>query len=197
MYLYGASGHAKVILEILELMQIPVNGLFDDNSDIHSILGYPVMQFQEADIQEIDKLIISIGLNKRRMEIAARLHVPFGYAIHPNASISTRSEIGIGSVIMAGVTLNSSTCIGKHSIINTNASVDHDCIVGDFVHISPNVTLCGGVTVDEGTHIGAGTVIIPGVKIGKWSIIGAGSVIIHDVPDNVTIVGNPGRDIHQ
>jgi len=31
------------------------------------------------------------------------------------------------------------------------------------------------------------------IKIGKWATIGAGAVIIKDVPDGVTVVGNPGR----
>ena len=42
---------------------------------------------------------------------------------------------------------------------------------------------------------GASAFIIPGIKIGKWATIGAGTVVIHDVPDNVTIVGNPGKII--
>ena len=45
----------------------------------------------------------------------------------------------------------------------------------------------------EGTHIGAGATIIPGITIGRWVTVGAGAVIIKDVPDNVTIVGNPGK----
>ena len=31
MYLYGASGHAKVIIDILEANQIKIEGLIDDN----------------------------------------------------------------------------------------------------------------------------------------------------------------------
>ena len=80
-------------------------------------------------------------------------------------------------------------------IINTKASIDHDCIIEDFVHISPGAILCGNVQVGELSWIGAGSVIIQGIKIGKNVIIGAGTVVIHDVPDNVTIVGNPGKII--
>lgn len=66
---------------------------------------------------------------------------------------------------------------------------------GYIVRIEPNASIAGGVTVGEGTHIGIGASVIPGIKIGKWCTIGAGAVIIKDVPDRVTVVGIPGREI--
>jgi acetyltransferase EpsM len=65
--------------------------------------------------------------------------------------------------------------------------------LGNYVHVSPNATLCGDVNIGEGAHIGTGAIVIPGIKIGEWVTIGAGAVIIKDVPDKVTVVGNPGR----
>ena len=53
MYLYGASGHAKVIVEILEENGIKVHGLFDDNSDIKSLLNYSVLG--SSDLKKNDR----------------------------------------------------------------------------------------------------------------------------------------------
>lgn len=195
MYLYGASGHGKVIIEILEKAGIAVEGIFDDNKAITELLGYSVAPFPANFNKEKDQLIISIGNNSIRRKICTTLAVTYGVALHPFTSISSRSTIGEGSVAMAGVVINADVVIGKHCIINTNASVDHDCRLGDFVHISPNAALCGNVTVGEGTHIGAGAVIIPGVTIGKWCHIGAGAVVIRDIPDYATAVGNPSKNI--
>ena len=195
MYLYGASGHAKVIIEILEKNNIEVKGIFDDNESITSLFDYNVYSYPNGFDPLHHEMIISIGNNSIRKKIAAEKDVNYGTAIHPFTSISGRSQIGNGTVIMAGVVINSEAAIGKHCIVNTNASIDHECIVEDFVHISPNAALCGNVTVGEGTHIGAGTVVIPGVTIGKWCNIGAGSVVIRDVPDYTTAVGNPSRII--
>lgn len=195
MYLYGASGHAKVIIEILEKNNIPVKGIFDDNKNITALFNYNVNAYPAGFDPLHDKMIISIGNNSIRKQIASSIDVNFETAIHPFTSISSRSKIGAGTVVMAGVTINAEAIIGKHCIVNTNASIDHECIIEDFVNISPNAALCGNVTVGEGTHIGAGTVVIPGVKIGKWCNIGAGSVVIRDVPDNTTAVGNPSRII--
>lgn len=196
MYLFGASGHAKVIIEILEATGVKVLGLFDDDSSIKSLMNLTVYNpVLHKSIMCNDDFIISVGNNITRRNITQRFSLTYNNAIHPSSVLSERIEIGIGNVIMPRAVVNVGSSLGNHVIINTSASVDHDCLLGDFVHISPNVALCGGVSVGEGTHIGAGSVVIPGVKIGSWCTIGAGSVIIKDIPDNCTVVGNPGRII--
>ncbi len=191
MYLYGASGHAKVIIDILKANHIEIEGLVDDNPNINELLGYPVFHGRE----DISPLIISIGDNKIRQMIAHKLNVEFGTAIHPSAMISPYAIVREGSVIMQGAVVQSCACIGKHCIVNTGVSVDHECVIGDYVHISPHSTLCGNVHVGEGCWIGAGTTVLPGVKVGKWSVIGAGSVVAKDIPDGVLAVGNRCKTI--
>ncbi|WP_400261999.1 acetyltransferase [Sphingobacterium sp. SG20118] len=193
MYLFGASGHGKVIAEIAESNNLVVDGFFDTDFNKTKVLEYPV--FHEVPSRKVE-IIIAIGNNKVRKDIVNE-YVNFEYAklIHARSHISKRTSIGLGTVIMAGVTVNVDVHIGEHCIINTNASVDHDCVIADFVHISPNVALAGNVMVGEGTHVGIGAVVIQGVKIGAWCTIGAGAVIIKDIPDGCTVVGNPGKVI--
>lgn len=191
--IYGASGHSKVIIEILEDRGEIINELYDDDEAKEMLFDYKITNNPGIFKRKGINWIIGIGDNQTRQKIAASHFLEYGLAIDKGAFISKRTEIGAGTVIMPGVSVNSSTIMGKHIIINTNSSVDHDCIISDFVHISPNTTLCGGIVVGEGTHIGAGAVIIPGIKVGKWATIGAGAVIIKDVPDYSTVVGNPGR----
>ena len=195
-YLYGASGHGKVVIEIAEILDLPIAGLVDANPAICKLLGYPVST--ELPVGENARFVISIGNNRARKKIATELKaIQFETLIHPNSNVSRRASIGKGTVLMAGVTINAETAIGIHCIINTNASVDHDCIIGDSVHISPNAALAGNVTVGEGTHIGIGACIIQDVTIGKWCTIGAGTVVLGDIPEGTTVVGNPGRIIKQ
>lgn len=195
MYLYGASGHAKVVIDILNSKGIKILGLFDDNPEIKSLLNFSVVGGFSANALKDNSLIITIGVNSTRRKIVYSLPVSVNYGIGIDASaiISNFAIIGNGTVIMQGAIVQSSTVIGKHCIVNTHASVDHDCIIEDFVHISPNSCLCGGVYIGEGTQVGAGSVIVPGIKVGKWSIVGAGSVVLKDVPDNVLVLGNPAR----
>ncbi len=195
MILFGASGHAKVIIDILEKQDIDVDFLIDANPYIKSLQGYSVKLEANYLPNEEDEVIISIGSNKIRKQLAEKLMMNFGWAIHPSVILGDEVSIGVGTVVMAGAVINSSTEIGNHAIVNTAASIDHDCQLEDYVHVSPNATLCGTIKVGEGTHIGAGATIIPNLTIGKWCTIGAGTVVIQDVPDYGVVVGNPGKII--
>lgn len=196
MIVYGASGHGKVIIEILES-----NGITDievwDDAEKPPMWQYEVRKPFSSANEEENKAVIGIGVNATRKKVAEKLEgkIAFVRAIHADTRISKRATIGEGTVIMAGATVNADTEIGKHCIVNTNASIDHDCKLGDYVHVSPNATLSGDVHIGEGTHFGSGAVAIQGIRIGKWCTIGAGAVIIKDIPDYATAVGNPARVI--
>lgn len=193
--LYGASGHCKVIIDILRSRAIKIKAILDDNSKTTSILDIKVEHSKNFDLNKEDNVILSIGNNKVRKKLSNLLKVNFTTAIHPNAIISEFSQIDEGTVIMAGAIINPNSKIGKHCIINTGSVIEHDCIIYDFSHISPNASLAGGVEVGEGSQIGIGAVVIQGIKIGKWTTIGAGAVIIQNVPDYAIVVGNPGKII--
>lgn len=193
MYLYGASGHGKVIAEIAEENNFVIEAFIDQDQSKTRLLDYPIIH--EIPNTNID-VIVSIGSNIVRKRVVNSNHqLNYKKLFHPKSIISKRVNINVGTVIMAGVTINSEVVIGKHCIINTNASIDHDCVFSDFVHISPNVSIAGNVEIAEGTHIGIGACIIQGIKIGKWCTIGAGTVVIENIPDYSTVVGNPGKII--
>ena len=193
--LYGASGHAKVIIDILLNGNVAIEAVVDDNPKIPVILGYPVVKTSDFDLEKLKRTIISIGNNKVRKKLSASLQTSFATAIHPSVVVSPFATIGEGSVLMANVVVNPDAVIGKHCIINTAAVLEHDCQIGDFAHISPGVSLAGNVKVGVGAHVGIGATVIQGITIGKWSVVGAGTVVIKDVPDYAVVVGNPGRVI--
>ena len=188
MYLYGASGHAKVIIDIAEANNIAIEGLFDDNLDLKTLLGFQIQD--PSKIKVNDKLLVSIGNNTIRKKVVESLSVDFISLVHPSAIISQRCKIGAGTVVMQGAILQADVIIGNHVIINTASSIDHECLIDSYARISRNGTLCGNVSMGEGTWIGAGTTILPGVNIGKWCTIGAGSVVTKDIPDFSLAVGN-------
>ena len=193
MYLYGASGHGKVILDILRALGIEMEGFFDDNPKVESLAGIPVEHHYKGE----SPLVFSIGSNRVRKLLDEKWQVEYGTLVHPSAIVSPTATIGEGTVVMQGAILQTETKIGRHCIINTGATIDHECRIGNYVHISPNATICGDSEVGEGTWIGAGSTVIQCVKIGKWSVVGAGSVVIHDIPDGVLVVGNPARIVRK
>lgn len=188
MVLYGASGHAKVIIDTLEVLGERIDFVVDDNEELFELLGYEVRR----DCGHYDEAIVCIGNGNIRKDIVNRLKVKkWGTAIHPRACVSSHAMVEEGSVVMAGAVINSCASVGKHCIINTGATVDHDVQLGDFVHIAPGAHVSGGVKIGEGSWIGVGSCVKQGVKIGKWVTIGAGSVVVKDIPDGVTAYGCP------
>jgi acetyltransferase EpsM len=200
-FVIGAGGHAKVVIDVILSSGLQVSGIFDDDESLtgQHIFQIPVLGKIEK-VKEYDdgKFIVAIGDNEIRMKIVKNLsfsYDKFYTIVHPSAIIGKKVEIGAGSMILGGVVINTGTFIGKHSIINTSSSVDHHNRISDFVHIAPGTHTGGNVEIGEGALVGIGTSIIPGIKIGKWSIIGAGTVVIEEVPDYATVVGVPGRVI--
>lgn len=193
--LYGASGHGKVIIDILNSSGVKIKSVLDDNPKSESIMGIPIFKTSDFDMSSLGKTIISIGNNKVRKKLSNTLIADFTIAIHPSAVISSNTRIGEGTVVMARVAINPDVTIGKHCIINTNATVEHDALIADFVHICPGVSLAGNVTIGEGTQVGIGAAVIQGISIGKWVTIGAGAVIVNNIPDYAVVVGNPGKII--
>lgn len=191
MYLFGASGHAKVIMDILTASGEKIDALIDDNEKVNELNGYKVLH----GVTDASPIIVSIGVNTIRKKVVEKLTGEFGTAIHPSAIVSPSAKIGEGTVVMAGAIINADAVIGKHCIINTGASVDHECVIGDYCHIAPHATLCGQVHVGEGSMVGVGACVIPCKNIGSWCTIGAGAAVVKDIPDGVTAVGAPAKAI--
>jgi len=202
--IYGASGHGKVIVDIVEKEgKYKIAGLIDDNPKLHGkdFCGYSVIGGFDAltkDVSHSHKLILALGDNNARKELWERVK-PLGYelacAVHPSVQIGKNVLIAPGTVVMANVAINSGSRIGENVIVNTGATVDHDCLIGGYVHISPGVHLSGNVEIGNLTHVGIGVSVIPSIKIGERVIIGAGAVVVEGIPDNVIAAGVPAKVI--
>lgn len=205
LFIFGASGHAKVVMDIVERQGIyDIVFLVDDNPALKGsvVFDYKVLG-GSADIPRlkhesgVSRCIIAIGSNRTREKIYARLAeggLQAVAAVHPCAQIGRGATIGEGTVVMAGAVINADARIGRNVIINTGAVVDHECVIDDCAHIAPGVKLCGNVRVGRRSLVGVGASLIPNISIGADVIIGAGSTVLKDVRDGATVVGSPARD---
>lgn len=203
----GASGHAKVIIDILEQVGgHNIVGLVDSFKDrTHSIFGYQVLG-TEDDLPEliktynIDGGIIAIGDNYSRHWIHQKImsivpNFQFVSAIHPSCIIGKEVAIGSGVVMLPGVVVNAEAKIGNQCIINTKSSVGHECILDDFSSLSPGVTLGGNVHIGYASAIGLGANVIESVSIGEFSVIGAGSLVNKPIGDRILAYGVPAKEV--
>ena len=166
LYILGAGGHSKVVIEIAEDLGYKIISILDDNPSVENIFQYKVVHSSDnSTISE--NVFLAVGNNINRKKIASRFLAPELNLIHPSAVVSKRTTFGYGNAVMAGVVINASVKIGNHCIVNTSACIDHDCKIDDFVHISPKVALAGDVKVGEFTYIGIGSNVIQGIIIEK------------------------------
>ena len=106
-----------------------------------------------------------------------------GIEIHPGAKIGRGVFIDHGMGVVIGETSE----------------------IGDRCLLYQGVTL-GGTgkdsgkrhpTLQENVVVGAGAKVLGAIKIGSNTRIGAGSVVVKNVEKNSTVVGIPGRVVHQ
>lgn len=200
--IFGASGHAKVVIDIAEKMGLfKILGIVDDNPKATDIFDYKFLGGREA-LTELKKkhadleCFVAVGNNKHRHEIAAWIRsqgIKIPSLIHPSAILARNVSIGSGVVCMAGSIVNSQTTIRDDVIVNTNASIDHDCDIAPGVHIAPGVAICGGVKVGEQTLIGVGARVAPTMEIGKQVTVGAGAVVVSHIPNDSRVAGVPAK----
>lgn len=193
--LIGYSGHAYVVIEAAQSNDIEFSGYYDMIEKEINPYNLQYLGNESPELVTQNNWFVAVGNNILRRKIYERLK-HFGNCltiIHKTTTISTSSCIENGTFISAGVVVNALTHICEGVILNTSSIVEHECKVGMFSHIGPGAVLAGNVIVGENTFIGANSVVKEGIKIGNNVVIGAGTVVIKDIPDNITIMGNPGK----
>jgi serine O-acetyltransferase len=106
---------------------------------------------------------------------------------------------------VTGVEIHPAAEIGRALFIDHGAGV----VIGETAELGHDVTLYQGVTlggtgfqrgkrhptVGHDVVIGSGAKLLGPIKVGDRAKVGANSVVIHDVPENSTVVGNPGHPV--
>lgn len=104
---------------------------------------------------------------------------------------------------LTGIEIHPGAVIGRRFFIDHGMGV----VIGETTEIGDDCTLYHGVTLGGtswakekrhptlGHHVvvGAGAKVLGPFRVGDNSRIGANSVVIHEVPDNATVVGVPGK----
>ena len=108
---------------------------------------------------------------------------------------------------LTGVEIHPGARIGKGVFIDHGMGVviGETSQIGDRCLLYQGVTL-GGTGKENGKRhptlknnvvVGAGAKVLGGICIGSNTRIGAGSVVVKDIEPNTTVVGIPGRVVHQ
>ncbi len=201
--IFGASGHARVILDMAERCdQFNILGLLDSFKPVgEKLMGYPVLG-NESMLPELAashptlRIHIAIGDNDARERIAHQLtsqypDVNFATIIDPSAIVSRTAVIGPGTCIMPGAVVNAAATTGKHCIINSRAVLEHDGQMEDCASLGPGAVAAGGASIGRSSALLAGSILKHGVTIGKHCVLKTGTVLSMPGPDGSIFEGNP------
>jgi sugar O-acyltransferase (sialic acid O-acetyltransferase NeuD family) len=203
---WGASGHARVLREFIEVLGYQLVALFDNAPetpppfpDVPLFYGQEgFRRWQDGSKWKDVAGLVAIGgqRGEDRLELQRFLQThgirPI-VAIHPRAFVAANARVGEGSQVLAQAAVCTEVQVGPASIINTSASVDHESILGRGIHIAPGATIAGCVEVGDFTMVGSGAVVLPRIRIGRNVLVGAGAVVTKDIPENTVALGNPAR----
>ncbi len=111
---------------------------------------------------------------------------------------STTLEIGDNNVFREGVTVHrglaqarGKTVVGSGGLFMAYVHIGHDCLVGDHVIMANNASVAGHCTVGDHANFGGYAGVPQFRTIGAHTHIAAMSLVLKDVPDYVTVAGNP------
>ena len=197
---WGGGGHGHVVVDLLRAVGgWDLVGILDNlNPQGARIMGVPVLgdadqlpRLRKQGVAHVAVAIGESGARERMLAQAVALGFQMPTLIHPACVVSPAAAIGPACVLCAGAIVGPQAVLGAGVIVNTRASVDHDVRLGDFAHVAPGATVCGFVTVGRGTWIGAGAVVRDHLAIGDRVMVGAGALVLKNVPDGLTVYGNP------
>lgn len=201
--LIGAGGHARTLINILELNQYEIMGVYDDHYSEEMqgelVEGYPLIGGLDA-IAEDQHLIIAKGncLQLKTLSEQFKAQLLSGNLIHPKAVIELSNEsIGIANQISALCYAAKSSIIGNHNLIYSQSTLEHEVVIGDYNVITVNVTICGRVRIGSQCYFGASSTVLPKISICDGVTIGAGAVVTKDITEPGTYVGIPAKKLEK
>ena len=167
--------------------------LLDKYGEEYKIVGDPY----NFSFSKNDFCLIGVADPYYKSELIKNLKskIPIISFISSNAIISPTAKVGVGSIISPWVSISNDTKIGKYVTVLIGAKIGHDCDVQQFSSLMADVKLAARVYIKKKVYIGLGAILINDISIGNSSIIGAGSVVIKSYQDQITVFGNPARQI--
>ncbi|WP_220721041.1 NeuD/PglB/VioB family sugar acetyltransferase [Agarivorans litoreus] len=200
--IYGAGGHAKVVVELAKQLGYQTICLFDERwqelgeTEGCQVIGGWAEMLTFVTTNTDYAVHVAIGNNSTRLsrlQQLQQLNLKLPTLIHPKAHVCASAILGEGSVVMANATVSVGVSLGIGNIINHNSSVDHDVKLGDGVHICPGAHLAGEVSVGDESMLGISCCVIQGIVIKERVLVGAGAVVVKDVNSAEKVFGNPAK----
>lgn len=199
----GAGGMGRVMNDMARESlgygkEFCIKGFIDDDQNaLKDFSGYPELlsTISNYAVEKEDIFICSIGGLGRKncmMRIIEK-GGEFINLIHKDARIGTGVKMGKGNIVGAFTTIAANAEIGNYNFIQSYTIVGHDVVIGDWNRIDSRVMCVGGIRIGNENMIHTSAVLNHNVTVGDNTHVGACSFAINNVPNGVSVFGNPAR----
>lgn len=87
------------------------------------------------------------------------------------------------------------TIIGEGTKIDSLVHVAHNANIGKNCIIICLSCIAGGDVIGDNSWIAPGAILRDRIKVGENVVVGMGAIVTKDVRDNVTVIGNPAKEM--
>ncbi|MGV3525814.1 MAG: hypothetical protein ACO1RX_16445 [Candidatus Sericytochromatia bacterium] len=173
--------------------------LVDEAAPPEQVLGLPVLGSRRL-LDSLDPSAVQVfpagsTPSVRRLMSHYLLERGFGIPslISPRAVVANTAQIGPGALIESLAFVGHRAQVGAGVLMGASAGIGHDSVVGHYCSLYAGARLLGFAKSGDGLLCGANAVVGAYRHIGEWSKVSMGAMVFEDVPDYVTVAGNPAQ----
>ena len=172
----------------------------------HSSVGEPLVDYYYDHNYKNPKLVI--GKNSvLRSNAVVYAGSNIGHHFECGHRVTIRENTKIGNNCRVGTLsdIQGHCQFGEYVQLHSNVHIGQKSKIGNFVWLFPYVVLTNdphppsnylvGVVIEDFAIVATMSTIMPGVVIGKDALVGAHTLVRTDVPAEMVVVGNPGKEI--
>ena len=211
LFIYGSGGLGREIYEISERINQTIKKwdeilFLDDIREEGPFFGTRSLKFETFLEQKlVSECVIGIGEPANREKLFIKLsqnEIKIATLIDPRATVSPRARIDNGSIICEFASVHADVSMGMNCLVQPYCVVAHDTQIGDHSVLSPHCAPGGASVFGKRVFVGMHSSIKEKLTIGDDVIIAMGAAVFQNLPEGVTVVGNParitkGRDDHK
>lgn len=203
LYILGAGGFGRELLWWVKDINAvkstwDIVGFLDDNLNAldgvecdYKVVG-TIKDWQPKEDEEFALAFGSPALKRKIVDIMKAKGAKFATVIHPSAQVSEFAHYGEGFIMFPDSKLSCNSTVGDFVTLLAT-KIGHDTYIGDFSVISGGCNVVRNVCIGKDVFLAAGVCIAQDIKIGDGAYLGLGSVVLKDIPEGVTVFGNPAR----
>lgn len=202
----GARGFGREIVDFAKYCrgyntEFTIKGFLDDKKEaLDEFINYPpiISSVEEYQIEKDDVFISGLGsvfYTEHYVNMVLNKGGIFINLIHKNAVLRENVILGSGIIIGAGSLVSTDVEIGDFTQIMSYCVIGHDVKIGKFCRLGDFVFIGGYVKVSDSSFLAVRSTILANISIGNNVTVGACSLVIKNIKPEITVFGNPAKEL--